>query len=99
MNRLWMPLAALAAVVAPVAINAASTAPHFVAHLAAPTSETRAIAGGVVFSCKGSVCTGSESGQRPLRVCRQLQRSVGTVENFSFGGEALDADKLAACNA
>ena len=84
---------------APAAIQAAAPAPHFVAELAAPASEARAIAGGTVFACEGTVCTGGYSGHRPLRVCRQLQREVGTIASFSAGGEALSADDLARCNA
>ena len=34
-----------------------------------------------------------------MRICRELQRDVGEIRSFTAKGEALDADKLAKCNA
>jgi len=52
----------------------------------------------VVFRCDGTTCTGPRSGDRPLRVCSQLRRQVGTIASFTSGGEALPDSRLARCN-
>jgi len=71
---------------------------YFSAQLAEPTDETTPIAGGVVFRCEGSTCTGPRSGDRPLRVCSELRREVGTIANFTANGEAISERMLARCN-
>lgn len=88
----------LAAVASPLAASPAATSNHYTAQLAAPTDEARAIAGGVVFRCEGSTCTGPRSGDRPLRVCTELRREVGTIASFTINGEPISDDLLARCN-
>lgn len=91
-----LPLAALAA---PSGLQASGTMnSHFEAQLAAPTQETRAIAGGVVFRCEGTTCSGPRSGDRPLRVCTELRREVGQIASFTVDGEAISESLLARCN-
>ena len=85
-------------IAAPMALQASAPAPHYVAELAQPTDETRAIAGGVLFRCEGTRCIGPRSGHRPLRVCSQLRREVGDIASFSAGGEALSVQRLEDCN-
>ncbi len=89
---------ALSGALAPAALQARSAAPWFTAELAQPTSEDEVIAGGVVFRCEGTTCTGPRSGDRPLRVCSQLRRQVGTIASFTAGGETLPDSRLARCN-
>ena len=89
-----LPLASLGAPLA-----AAADGPYFRAELAAPTQESRAIAGGVLFQCRETSCLAGRSGHRPLRVCRQLVREVGRVIAFSADGEAMGEEELARCNA
>lgn len=72
--------------------------PYFSVELAQPTGEAQAIAGGVVFRCEGTTCTGPRSGDRPLRVCSELRREVGTIASFAVRGEPVAADLLARCN-
>ncbi len=93
---------ALAAIL-PVAILAAplsaqTQTSHFLVELAQPTQAETAVAGGVVFRCEGNQCTAPKSRTRPLRVCRELQREVGTISAFSYGGDLLEEDQLARCN-
>ena len=88
----------LTAIAAPISAAQERAAPYFTAELAQPTGETRVIAGGVVFRCEGTVCTGPRSGDRPMRVCSDLRREVGTITSFTARGEALSADRLATCN-
>lgn len=71
---------------------------YYTAELTAPASETRAIAGGVAWSCKGTTCVAGKGTSRPMRVCRELQREMGEVKAFTAKGEELEADKLARCN-
>lgn len=76
----------------------ASNGVFYTAQLAAPASDSRTIAGGVAWSCRGSTCVAGKGTSRPLRVCRELQRSVGEVTSFIANGEALEAEDLARCN-
>ena len=71
---------------------------HYVASLEAPAADDRVVAKNAVWSCNGTVCVAAKSNSRPLRVCRELQRKVGTIATFSTEGEALEADALARCN-
>ena len=92
------------AIAAPLTSAAASANPaqargmYFSAELAEPTDETTPIAGGQVFRCEGTTCIGPRSGDRPLRVCRDLQREVGTIASFTVDGEAMSESALANCN-
>lgn len=100
MSRLATSLiaASLAVTGAPVAVQAQSGGAYFTVELAAPASEQRVIAGGVVFNCEGTTCVGPRSRTRPLRVCSELRREVGTIVSFTADGEALPESRLARCN-
>lgn len=89
---------AVGAAFAPGALQARPDGAYFAAQLEAPASEGRVIAGGVVFHCEGTACTAPRSGTRPLRVCSELRRKVGTISSFSAGGEDLAARSLERCN-
>ena len=92
---------ALGAFAAPLSTATASPQARgsfFTVELAQPTEETRAIAGGVQFRCEGTSCTGPRSGDRPLRVCSELRREVGTIASFTAGGESIAESQLARCN-
>ncbi|WP_340587447.1 CC_3452 family protein [Erythrobacter alti] len=99
-----VPVLSLAAIAAPLAASSAPQTPvpapasYFTAELAQPTDENRVIAGGVVFNCEGTACTGPRSRDRELRVCRELRREVGTIASFTVAGEALPESQLARCN-
>jgi hypothetical protein len=69
------------------------------AELTQPASEPRAIAGDLVWACKGTSCTADKGTSRPLRICRDLNRKHGTIASFTTKGEALPAEELARCNA
>jgi hypothetical protein len=93
-------LAAALSLAAFAPLSAAQTVagPYFSVELAQPTGEAQAIAGGVLFTCEGTACTGPRSGDRPLRVCSELRREVGQIASFAVRGEAVSADLLARCN-
>lgn len=76
----------------------AQTGPFYVAELAAPAKETRAIVKGVVWHCEGSTCTAAKDNSRPEITCARFAREFGAVTSFTAKGEALAEDKLASCN-
>ncbi len=84
---------------APTTLSAAEGGVYYTAKLAAPASEDRYMAGGREWLCDGDNCIAQRSNARPLRVCRDLKRTIGTVEEFTADGRTLDAEKLAKCNA
>ena len=91
------PALALAGVAAALP-SAAQSGPYFRAELAEPAGQDQAVAGGVLFRCEGTVCTAPRSRSRPLRVCSDLRREVGTITAFTVAGEAMDTSRLARCN-
>ncbi|KLE31218.1 hypothetical protein AAW01_13115 [Aurantiacibacter gangjinensis] len=88
---------AAAAAFSPLALQAQS-APYFTAELAAPTDEEEVIAGGVLFRCEGTTCTGPRSRDRDLRVCSELRREVGSIVRFTVRGEDMRDSHLNRCN-
>ena len=87
---------ALGATVAPIASQAA--APYYMAKLAAPAEDNRAVAGGVAWACKDDTCVAAKGTSRPMRICRGLAREFGEITSFTAKGKELDAEKLAKCN-
>lgn len=71
---------------------------YYTVELAQPASETRAIAGSLVWACSGTSCIAEKGSSRPLRICREVNRKFGTVATFTTKGEALPAEELAKCN-
>lgn len=90
--------AVVSAAVAPAALNARTSAPYFTVELTQAADEDQAIAGGVLFRCAGTTCTAPQSNDRPLRVCSELRREVGTIASFNAGGSMLSESQLARCN-
>jgi len=62
---------------------------------------TKPLAGGAIFVCHNDTgVAGSPSGSTlSTSGCRQLVRLVGPVTSYGAEGRALDAEKLATCNA
>jgi hypothetical protein len=87
---------ALGFVAGPAPVNAA--APYYVAKLAAPASEDRAVAGGVAWACRDDTCVAAKGQGRPMRICRGLAREFGEITSFTAEGEELASDDLAKCN-
>ena len=53
---------------------------------------------GVLWMCEGADCFAAKGTARPAVMCKRLAEAASPVTSFTFGGEALDADDLAACN-
>jgi len=81
---------------APQPTNAATA--YYIATLAEPAGEDSAVAGGVAWACKDTMCVANKGQSRPMRICRGLAREFGEVTSFSAKGKELAADKLAKCN-
>ena len=81
-----------------VAPAAAADGPYYIAKLAQPADEPRAVAGGVAWACKGDICVANKGSSRPINVCRDLNREFGEIAAFTARGKQLEADKLAKCN-
>jgi len=89
---------AAAAAVSPLAAQARVAAYYTATPTAAP-AETNYVIRDTIWSCNGGTCIAGKAGDRPQFVCERIAKSVGKLESFSAGGEALDPDALAKCNA
>ena len=74
------------------------TKAYYRAVLAQPASETRAVAGELVWACDGANCVADKGSSRPLRICREVNRKFGQVVTFTAKGQELAAEDLARCN-
>lgn len=55
---------------------------------------------GARWSCEGAACTASGGSEQPAtRACRRVVQRMGPVTTFSWKGEALTDEQIAACNA
>lgn len=68
------------------------------AELVQPASQARTVAGGLAWQCKDNVCVAGKGTSRPLRICRELSKELGSVASFTAKGEAFDEALLASCN-
>ena len=91
-------LAAAASLALPGAATARDKDAYATVELAAPAAKDRVIAGGVAWTCKGTVCRAPVSRKRPLRVCRELMRELGPVTRYESKGEVMAEEDLARCN-
>ncbi len=95
----WTAVSFGAAVSPAPAIAQTPSKAYYRAELAQPASETRAIAGELVWACNGTSCIADKGTSRPLRICREVNRKFGQVTSFTARGEALPAQELEKCNA
>lgn len=82
---------------APAAAQNPSNA-YYRAELVQPATQSKAIAGDLIWACKGTSCVADKGTSRPLRICRELNRKFGQVATFAAKGEALPAQELEKCN-
>ena len=60
----------------------------------------RTIIDGAAWRCDGAACTATGGANQPAtRACRRVVARLGPVSAFTWKGEALTAEQLAACNA
>lgn len=92
-------LASFGAVLSPAAAET-NNSNFYKAELQQPLQKSQNGAiGGTYWRCEGSDCSGVKSGSSPVRVCQRLAKRHGPVKSFTHKGKALDAAKLAKCNA
>lgn len=67
---------------------------------AAKTPSGRVIIDGATWRCEGDSCTATGGSSQPAtRACRRVVAKLGPVTSFSYKGQALTAEEIAACNA
>lgn len=67
---------------------------------AAQAPRGRTIVDGANWRCEGTICTANGGSAQPAaRACRRVKAKLGTLTEFSWKGEVLSAEQLAACNA
>ena len=98
-----MKLQILAACAALVTFSAGSAlaGDPITAKLASPVADkTTFIAGGAMFNCEADACVAlaPTSATFAGATCKTIADKVGVIASFE-GRKALDADKLASCNA
>lgn len=60
----------------------------------------RTIVDGANWRCEGTTCTANGGAAQPAaRACRRVKAKLGPLTAFSWKGEVLSAEQLAACNA
>ena len=91
-------IAAVLALAAPAVAQAPATSLTLADASAAPAG--RVIVDGAAWTCDGATCVASGVGanQPATRACRRVVARVGKVTAFSWKGEALSAEQIAACN-
>jgi len=68
--------------------------------LQSPAASSRVIIDGAAWRCEAQACVASGGTEQPAaRACRRVVARLGKVSAFTWKGEALSADQLAACNA
>ena len=64
----------------------------------APARST--IIDGATWRCDGASCTATGGSSQPAtRACRRVVARFGAVSSFSYKGDVLSAEQIAACNA
>lgn len=92
-------LAAALAFAAPVAAQAPTGSSLTLADAASAPS-AQVIIDGARWSCEGPTCTAAGGANQPAtRACRRVVARLGKVSAFTWKGQILSADQLAACNA
>ncbi|MEN5144672.1 CC_3452 family protein [Brevundimonas diminuta] len=94
--------ALIAAAVLFAAAPALAEAPATSATLAdaATAPSGRVIVDGATWRCEGDACTATGGSNQPAtRACRRTVAKIGPVTSFSYKGQSLNEEEIAACNA
>jgi hypothetical protein len=91
-------LAAALLVAAPAAAAGSASTAVLVDASKAPAGRT--IIDGAAWRCDGATCTANGgANQTAARACRRIVARFGAVTAFTYKGQALSAEEVAACNA
>ncbi|HEX7655558.1 MAG TPA: hypothetical protein VF404_01035 [Sphingomonas sp.] len=88
-----------AVLLSPTALHAQQPAGYYTATPIAAPTEASLITRDTLWSCGGGVCVAKKAPDRAEVICERIAKGVGKLQSFSAGGEALEADALAKCNA
>lgn len=91
-------VAAVLFAAAPALAEAPATSAVLADAAKAPTG--RVIVDGATWRCEGDACTATGGSSQPAtRACRRVVAKLGPVTSFSYKGQTLTEDEIAACNA
>lgn len=91
-------LIAAALFVAAPAVAAAPTGSSLT--LQSGAAPSRVIIDGASWRCEAQTCVATGGAEQPAaRACRRVVARIGKVSAFTWKGQALSAEQLAACNA
>lgn len=83
---------------APAVAQAPATSAILVDAAQAPSG--RVIVDGATWRCEGDACTATGGSNQPAtRACRRVVAKLGPVTSFSYRGQTLSDEEVAACNA
>jgi hypothetical protein len=92
-------LVSSAILLSPTAGHAQQRADYYTATQIAAPAHASLVTGDTIWSCGGGVCVAGKAADRAEIMCERAAKNVGKLSAFTAGGEALDADTLAKCNA
>lgn len=72
---------------------------HYVAVPAAAPAKERVITRSTPWALRNGAYLAARAPERALVLCQLLARDVGPMQSFTAGGQPLEADDLAKCNA
>jgi hypothetical protein len=87
-----------AALLSPIAANAAD-APYYAATPVAAPAKTMLITSGTVWKWNATAFTANKATQRDVIMCELVVKGTGKLASFTAGGQAFDAPALEKCNA
>jgi hypothetical protein len=91
-------IAAVLALAAPAVAQTPANSLTLVDASAAPAG--RVIVDGAGWTCEGATCTSTGGTNQPAaRACKRVVARLGAVSAFTWKGQALSAEQIAACNA
>ena len=98
--RLVLSISALCLALAAPAAAQSPAGTRLVLADAARAPARSTIIDGANWRCEGQSCTASGGAAQPAsRACRRVVARFGPVTEFTWKGETLSAEQLAACNA
>ncbi|PZO04795.1 MAG: hypothetical protein DCF28_05315 [Alphaproteobacteria bacterium] len=98
--RVFLVAAALFAAVPAFAQTSDAPATRAILADATQAPRGRTIVDGANWRCEGTTCTANGGSEQPAaRACRRVKAKLGPLTAFSWKGEVLSAEQLAACNA
>ena len=93
-------VAAAVLIAAPAFAQSAPAATRLTLADASKAPAGRTILDGATWRCEGDACTATGGSNQPAtRACRRVVAKIGPVTSFSYKGQALSAEEIAACNA